>query len=98
MPSAVSLSARRNDARPVAARRTGARRRRYAIRFGVVVVLVGTVLVLMPLLRKTVNQFSLPLAYQDVIRAQAADKHLDPALIAAVIYAETKFDPRASSA
>ncbi len=33
-----------------------------------------------------------------MIRQQAAEKHLDPALIAAVIYAETKFDPRPSSA
>ena len=33
-----------------------------------------------------------------MIREQAAEKHLDPALIAAVIYAETKFDPRPSSA
>jgi soluble lytic murein transglycosylase len=33
-----------------------------------------------------------------VIRNQAAQKHLDPALVAAVIYAETKFDPRPSSA
>ena len=33
-----------------------------------------------------------------MIRTQAADKHLDPAFIAAVIYAETKFDPRTSSA
>jgi soluble lytic murein transglycosylase len=34
----------------------------------------------------------------NVIRQQAAEKHLDPALIAAVIYAETKFDPRRSPA
>jgi len=40
----------------------------------------------------------LPLDYVSVIREQATDKHLDPALIAAVIYAETKFDPRPSSA
>ena len=33
-----------------------------------------------------------------MIREQAAAKHLDPALIAAVIYAETKFEPRPSSA
>jgi soluble lytic murein transglycosylase len=60
-------------------------------------VVVGVVL-LMPLLQKTVNQFTLPLTNADVIRQQAADKHLDPALIAAVIYAETKFDPRTSPA
>jgi soluble lytic murein transglycosylase len=32
-----------------------------------------------------------------VIRQQAAEKHLDPALVAAVIYAETKFEPRDSA-
>jgi peptidoglycan lytic transglycosylase len=40
----------------------------------------------------------LPLSDASVIRAQAADKQLDPALIAAVIYAESKFEPRTSSA
>jgi soluble lytic murein transglycosylase len=40
----------------------------------------------------------LPLDDAAVIREQAADKHLDPALIAGVIYAETKFEPRTSSA
>jgi soluble lytic murein transglycosylase len=45
-----------------------------------------------------VNDFGLPLSHADIIREQAAAKHLDPALIAAVIYAETKFEPRTSSA
>jgi soluble lytic murein transglycosylase len=45
-----------------------------------------------------VHSLELPLTDASVIREQAADKHLDPALIAAVIYAETKFDPRPSSA
>ncbi len=40
----------------------------------------------------------LPLSDASLIRAQAAAKQLDPALIAAVIYAETKFEPRTSSA
>ena len=40
----------------------------------------------------------LPLSDARVIREQAADKHLDAALIAGVIYAETKFEPRTSSA
>jgi soluble lytic murein transglycosylase len=52
----------------------------------------------LPLARKAVKELTLPLNYASVIREQAAEKHLDPALIAAVIYAETKFDPRASSA
>jgi soluble lytic murein transglycosylase len=40
----------------------------------------------------------LPLSDTAVIREQAVSKHLDPALIAAIIYAETKFEPRTSSA
>lgn len=40
----------------------------------------------------------LPLSDQAIIREQAAAKHLDPALVAAVIYAESKFDPRRSAA
>jgi peptidoglycan lytic transglycosylase len=45
-----------------------------------------------------VRSRGLPLDYVSVIREQAAEKHLDPALIAAVIYAETKFEPRPSAA
>jgi soluble lytic murein transglycosylase len=41
---------------------------------------------------------ALPLSDASIIREQAAAKDLDPALIAAVIYAETKFDPRPSTA
>jgi soluble lytic murein transglycosylase len=40
----------------------------------------------------------LPLQDASIIRVQAARKHLDPALVAAVIYAETEFHPRTSSA
>lgn len=40
----------------------------------------------------------LPLSDASIIREQATEKHLDPALIAAVIYAETKFEPRTSVA
>ncbi|MGA9856660.1 MAG: lytic transglycosylase domain-containing protein [Solirubrobacteraceae bacterium] len=60
-------------------------------------VVVGVILAL-PLARRAVNDLGLPLSYPGVIRQQAAAKHLDPALIAAVIYAETKFLPRTSSA
>jgi soluble lytic murein transglycosylase len=51
-----------------------------------------------PLFQKAIREFSLPLQHEDIIRQQAADKHLDPALIAGVIYAESKFDPRTSRA
>ena len=45
-----------------------------------------------------VRQFTLPLKHEDIIRQQAAEKRLDPALIAAVIYQESKFQDRTSSA
>jgi len=44
------------------------------------------------------EQRTLPLADTSIIRTQAADKRLDPALIAAVIYCESKFEPHPSSA
>jgi len=47
---------------------------------------------------EAVRDIVLPLRYEDVIRQQARDKDLDPALIAAVIYEESKFEDRTSSA
>jgi soluble lytic murein transglycosylase len=44
------------------------------------------------------HRLQLPLSHARVIREQAAAKHLDPALIAAVIYTESRFEPRESSA
>src|SRR5438105_8854431 len=83
--------------RTIAARRT-ARRRRSVVAFGVLGLVALVFVLATPLFRKAVNEFTLPLSNADVIRQQAAEKHLDPALIAAVIYAETKFDARTSSA
>jgi soluble lytic murein transglycosylase len=80
--------------------RTRARRRRLMLATVIGVGLVALAVSLaLPLFRKAVNDLGgLPLYYSDVIRKQAAEKHIDPALIAAVIYAETRFDPRPSSA
>ena len=66
-------------------------------------VLVGiavAVLLLTPYAKKAIQKLTLPLPhqYQSLIRQQAAEKHIDPALIAAVIYAETGYDARTSSA
>jgi len=52
----------------------------------------------LPLFRRAYNDLNLPLSYAGIIRQQAAEKHLDPALVAAVIYTETKFDSRPSVA
>ena len=61
------------------------------------VVVVTAVVLVLPALRRIVRNLTLPLAYTSLIREQAHEKHLDPALIAAVIFAETKFDPRTST-
>jgi soluble lytic murein transglycosylase len=74
------------------------RRRRLALLAGVLVVAGVGALLLLPLGEKAVREVTLPLRHEDIIRQQARDKHLDAALIAAVIYAETKFRPRRSSA
>jgi soluble lytic murein transglycosylase len=52
----------------------------------------------LPKLHGAVNQLTLPLNHASVIQQQANAKHLDPSLIAAVIYAETRFNPRRSPA
>jgi soluble lytic murein transglycosylase len=59
-------------------------------------VLVVAVVLALPTVKRIVRDLTLPLQYASVIRHEAAEKRLDPALIAAVIYAETKFDPRTS--
>jgi soluble lytic murein transglycosylase len=38
-----------------------------------------------------------PLAYEQIVRGHARNYHLDPALVAAVIYQESKFRPNARS-
>jgi soluble lytic murein transglycosylase len=81
-------------------RRTTVRRRQIRTRrlgLGLVLAAIAVAL-LVPLLGQAVREFELPLSYPSIIRQQAAGKHLDPALVAAVIYAETKFDPRPSPA
>ena len=45
-----------------------------------------------------VREITLPLRHDDIIRQQASDKGLDPALIAAVIYEESRFRDQTSHA
>jgi peptidoglycan lytic transglycosylase len=47
---------------------------------------------------RAIREITLPLHHDDIIRQQAADKNLDPALIAAVIYAESRFRDQESHA
>jgi soluble lytic murein transglycosylase len=90
-----SAGSARGAARRAARARRARRRLGFLVALGAIVVLV---LVMMPLAKRAVvTEFGLPLRYASTIRQQAAEKHVSPALIAAVIYAETKFDPRTSS-
>jgi len=78
--------------------RAAVRRRRY-IAAALVLALLGVAVVMAVRLGPhAVKELTLPLKHEDIIRQQAADKGLDPALIAAVIYQETKFRDRTSSA
>ena len=48
--------------------------------------------------QKAIRELTLPLQHEDIIRQQAAEKQLDPAMIAAVIYAESRFHDQESHA
>jgi soluble lytic murein transglycosylase len=50
------------------------------------------------LFEKAVREFTLPLSHEDIIRQQSREKGVDASLIAAVIYAESRFDDQTSSA
>jgi soluble lytic murein transglycosylase len=54
--------------------------------------------VLTPWADKAVQELQLPLRHEDIIRQQAADKGIDPPLIAGVIYAESHFRDQTSHA
>jgi len=84
--------------------RSAAKRRRFVLRrvawlLAAVVVLGGLIAaVVAPRVDKAVQEVVLPLRHEDIIRQQAADKHVDPALIAAVIYTESRFRDQTSHA
>ena len=48
--------------------------------------------------QRTLEEFTLPLRHEDIIRQQAADKDVPADLIAAVIYAESRFRDQTSRA
>jgi soluble lytic murein transglycosylase len=45
-----------------------------------------------------IKELTLPLRHEDIIRQQAAEKHVDASLIAAVIYSESRFREQTSQA
>lgn len=84
--------------RPAISRRTRVRRRRALIALALAAGVAVAAALLAPLFGTAVKELTLPLRHEDVIRQQASEKGLDPALIAGVIYAESKFADRTSSA
>ena len=96
----ATASASSTRGRPTAAARRAARTRRRRLRLGVALLaLVGLVLIVgLHPLKQAVQEITLPLRHEDIIRQQAAKKNLDPALVAAVIYQESKFSDRTSVA
>jgi soluble lytic murein transglycosylase len=90
--STSSTATRRRQAR-------ARRRRLLAILVVGALAAAGGYLLLQPAFHHAVQEIALPLRHEDIIRQQAADKGIDPALIAGVIYAESRFiDGRTSSA
>lgn len=66
----------------------------------VALVIVGGIALLFEFgpLGDAVRDITLPLRHENIIRQQSKEKNLDPALVAAVIYAESKFEDRTSRA
>ena len=88
-------------ARPRRSRATVRRRRLAGLvtLMGVAAVLVGAAGIAgIGPLGDPLREITLPLRHEDIIRQQAADKDVDAALIAAVIYEESKFRDVTSSA
>ena len=88
------------QARPRTRRPKGrARVQRRLLLLGFVVASTAIVMgILSPWADKAVQEISLPLRHDDIIRQQAEDKNLDPSLIAGVIYVESRFRDQTSHA
>jgi soluble lytic murein transglycosylase len=76
------------------------RRRRVAVATAVVAagVLVGILLGVVGKVDQAIQELTLPLRHEDIIRQQADEKGVDASLIAAVIYSESRFRDQTSSA
>jgi soluble lytic murein transglycosylase len=87
-----------------ASRRRPRRRRSKVLRRRITLLVIALVavgiatLMVKPWADKAVQELSLPLRHEDVIRQQAQDKNLDPTLIAGVIYVESRFRDQTSHA
>jgi soluble lytic murein transglycosylase len=92
----VSSHAARISRRPSRARLR--RRRLAAVAAAAVLGALVAGVVVSGVLDEAVREITLPLSHDDIIRQQAADKNVDAALIAAVIYEESRFRDQTSRA
>src|SRR4051794_41627149 len=77
--------------------RGAAWRRRLSLVAGLALIVVAVLSLVKPA-DHAVQEIKLPLRHEDIIRQQAADKDVDAALIAAVIYTESRFRDQTSNA
>src|SRR5215211_1480937 len=85
-------------ARPRRPSRARVLRRRLGFLAAVAIAGLAVAAAVAPWADKAVQEVSLPLRHEDIIRQQASDKDLDPALIAGVIFAESHFRDQTSHA
>lgn len=92
------MAARRASRRQGSGRRGPGSIRSIFVLLGLAVVAVLAVILLSDYFEKGVREVTLPLRHDDIIRQQARDKEVDAALIAAVIYNESRFRDQTSRA
>ena len=91
--STTTLTSRRT-----ATRRRALRRRRLVALVGVAAAVVFAIAIVGPVFHHAVKEVVLPLRHEDIIRQQARLKDLDPALVAGIIYTESRFRDQTSVA
>ena len=95
-PQPVLARGRSRSRSAVIRRRRRRRRIGGLLGFAVLAGLLAAVIV--PRLPDAVRELALPLRHEDIIRQQAEAKGVDPSLVAAVIYTESKFRDQTSHA
>jgi soluble lytic murein transglycosylase len=97
-PRSRSKAKRRPSKAERRRRKRVVRRRLMLLVLGIVAAGVILALIVRPFAEDAVQEVTLPLRHEDIIRQQAEDKGLDPSLIAGVIYVESRFRDQTSIA
>ncbi|MDQ2622722.1 MAG: lytic transglycosylase domain-containing protein [Actinomycetota bacterium] len=89
---------RRTTRKAARTRSTGRVGRAFLILAGLMLAGIVAILLITGLAEKGIQEVTLPLRHEDVIRQQSQEKGVDAALIAAVIYTESRFVDQTSHA